>query len=139
MKNGPLPLNFPTDWVQYNVADGESCGQRALLSRDTVEYSKRTRASNKDNLNGITIEAVSASIKSYALDTFVGCLSIRKDWHARMVSANKANSLYSQNLMLQKRTSSYFDHPKPSGDLILRGCLSDIEPNLSESYPQVAS
>ncbi len=136
MKNGPLPLNFPTDWVQYNVADGESAVDGHFCR--VIPSNTRTHAGvQQRQLKWHNDEVVSASIKGFELDTIVGCLSIRKDWHARMVSANKANSLYSQ-IHVQKHRI-ILDHPKPSGDLILRGCLSDIEPNLSESYPQVAS
>ena len=136
MDKCPLPLNFPTDWVQYNVAYSESAVNGYF--RRVIPSNTRTHAGvQQRQLKWHNDEVVCASIKGVELDTIARCLSIRKDWHARIVGANKANSLYSQ-IDVQKHRI-ILDHSKPSSDLIRRGCLSDIEPDLSKSYPQVAS
>ncbi|HMG86580.1 MAG TPA: hypothetical protein VK574_12690 [Terracidiphilus sp.] len=136
MDECPLPLNSPTDWVQCNVGYSESAVNGSF--RRVIPPNTRTHARvQQRQLKWHTDEVVSTSIKGVELDTIVRCLGIRKDWHARIVGANRANGLYSQ-IGVQKHRI-ILDHSQPSSDLIRRGCLSDIEPDLGESYPQVAT
>jgi hypothetical protein len=73
----PLPLNFPTDWVQYNVAYSESAVNRYF--HRVIPSNTRTHAGvQQRQLKWHNDEVVSASITGVQLDTIVRCLAYAK-------------------------------------------------------------